>query len=295
MMNRRDPRLTFMSRLLSPIVEAQYDYEIFRRIAQHLGFEHRFTEGREAGAWLRHLWECAAEVAARHGFGLPDFDRFRNEGVFAVPDAEEHRRLMRDFVDDPERAPLATESGRITLYNDAIAGFNLADCPGHPAWLPPVESLLDAPEGALHLISGQPDTRLHAQNDLGSEALDDKIKGREPLLMHPAAASARGLAEGDVVRLSNARGACLAGLRLSEDIRPDCIALATGAWFDPQIVRGERLEVHGNPNVLTIDKGCSELSQGNVAHTALAYADPWDGPLPALSIDRPPRILEGTG
>ena len=295
MMNRRDPRLIYMSRLLSPMGEAQDDYEIFRRIAQHLGFEDGFTEGREASAWLRHLWEHAAEVAKRHDFGLPEFEQFRKEGVFAVPDAEEHRRLMRDFVDDPERAPLATESGRITLCNETIAGLKLADCPGHPTWLPPVESLLDAPEGALHLISGQPDTRLHAQNDLGSEALNDKIEGREPVLMHPATASARGLAEGDVVRLFNARGACLAGLRLSEDIRPDCIALATGAWFDPQVVGGEWLEVHGNPNVLTIDKGCSELSQGNIAHTALAYVEAWDGPPPALSIDRPPRILEGAG
>ena len=295
MMNRRDPRLIYMSQLLSPVGEAQHDYEIFRRIAQHLGFEDQFTEGREVGAWLRQLWEHADEVAARHGFELPDFERFRDEGVFTVPDAEEHRRLMRDFVDDPERAPLATESGRITLYNETIAGFRLDDCPGHPTWLPPVESLLDAPDGALHLISGQPDTRLHAQNDLGSEALNDKIKGREPVLMHPATASARGLAEGDVVRLSNTRGACLAGLRLSEDIRPDCVALATGAWFDPQIVRGEWLEVHGNPNVLTIDKGCSELSQGNIAHTALVHVEAWERPLPALSIDRPPRILEAQG
>ena len=295
MMNRRDPRLIYMSQLLSPVGEAQHDYEIFRRIAQHLGLEDQFTEGRDADAWLRRLWECAAEVAAKHGFGLPDFDRFRDEGVFAVPDAEEHRRLMRDFVDDPERAPLATESGRITLYNETIAGFGLEDCPGHPTWLPPVESLLDSPDGALHLISGQPDTRLHAQNDLGSEALNDKIKGREPVLMHPATASARGLAESDVVRLSNARGACLAGLRLSEDIRPDCVALATGAWFDPQIVGDELLEVHGNPNVLTIDKGCSQLSQGNIAHTALVYVEAWNGPLPALSIDRPPRILEAPG
>ncbi len=295
MMNRRDPRLIYMSQILSPVGEAQHDYGIFRRIAQRLGFEHQFTEGREVDAWLRDLWERAAEVAAEHRFGLPDFERFRDEGVFTVPDAEDHRRLMRDFVEDPESAPLVTESGRVTLFNETISGFRLADCPGHPKWIPPVESLLDAPDGALHLISGQPDTRLHAQNDLGQEARNDKIKGREPVLMHPAAASARGLVEGDVVRLSNARGACLAGLRLSEDIRPDCVALATGAWFDPQTVGGEWLEVHGNPNVLTIDKGCSELSQGSIAHTALVYVEAWDRPLPALSISHPPRILEEQG
>ncbi len=293
MMNRRDPRLVYMSRLLPPAGESRDDHEIFRRIGQRLGIEDSFTEGRDAGAWLRRLWERAGEVAEAHGFGLPEFERFREEGVFTVPDAEDHRRLMRDFARDPERAPLATESGRITLFNETIAGFGLADCPGHPAWLPPAESLLDAPAGALHLISCQPDTRLHAQNDLGSESQGDKVRGREPALVHPATASALRLAEGGVVRLYNARGACLAGLRLSEDIRPDCIALATGAWLDPQVVSGAWLEVHGNPNVLTIDKGCSQLSQGNIAHTALVQVEAWNGPLPALSVDRPPRIQEG--
>lgn len=40
------------------------------------------------------------------------------------------------------------------------------------------------------------------------------------------------------------------------------------AWFDPQKIDGELVEVHGNPNVLTIDKGASSLSQGNIVHRA---------------------------
>ena len=52
------------------------------------------------------------------------------------------------------------------------------------------------------------------------------------------------------------------------------------------------LEVHGNPNVLTIDKGTSDLAQGNIAHTALVRVEKWTKPLPPLSIDRPPVIEE---
>ena len=51
--------------------------------------------------------------------------------------------------------------------------------------------------------------------------------------MHPADAAARGIADGDIIRLFNARGACLAGVRVTEDIRAGVIQLPTGAWYDP--------------------------------------------------------------
>ncbi|WP_323764513.1 molybdopterin-dependent oxidoreductase [Marinovum sp.] len=290
MINRRDPALLYMSKMQEPMGQARDDHEIFRMIARHFGVEEAFTEGRDADGWLRHLWARAQGVAQEAGFALPEFDAFREEGRVDVPDAFEEKVALERFVADPEAHPLATESGRITLSNQAIAGFGLEDCPGHPSWLMPAETLLDAAEDELHLISGQPDTRLHSQNDRGSEAQGDKIDGREPACLHPETAADRGLAAGDILRLFNTRGACLAGLRLDPLMRRDCVALATGAWFDPQIVNGERLEVHGNPNVLTLDKGCSGLSQGNIAHTALVRVEKWTGPLPALSVDRPPKI-----
>jgi biotin/methionine sulfoxide reductase len=215
MMNRRDPTLIYMSAMFPPMGDALDDHEIFRRLAAKLGFEAAFTEGRSVENWLRHLWDRAVRVVARTGANPPDFDTLREEGRFDIPGAEQTRVQFRAFVNDPEGRPLRTESGRITLHNEAIAAAGLADCPGHPAWLEPAESLLDAPEGALHLISGQPDTRLHAQNDRGAEAQADKIAGREPCYMHPETAAARGIAEGSVVRLRNARGATLAGVRFT--------------------------------------------------------------------------------
>lgn len=287
MMNRRDPVLVYMSRMLKPMGDALDDHEIFRRISAKLGFEQAFTEGRTQDDWLRHLWQGARAVAADCGAELPGFDEFREMGRFDMPDSRETRVLFGDFVRDPKVHPLGTESGRITLFNEAIAAEGLPDCPGHPTWLPPSETLSEAPVGALHLISGQPDTRLHAQNDRGSEAQGDKIDDREPCYLHPEAAMSRGIAAGRIVRLWNERGATLAGVRLTAGIRPDCVALATGAWFDPS----GKLELAGNPNVLTLDRGCSGLSQGNSAHTALVFVEPWEGPVPPLSVDRPPEFI----
>lgn len=290
MMNRRDPSLFFMSPIHAPMGAARDDFEIFCGIARKMGLEAAFTEGRSSDDWLAHLWAQAQAVAQDAGFALPEFERFKEIGRFDVPGEKEYRVAFEDFAKDPHGAPLDTATGRITLHNTAISGFAARGCPAHPTWQVPSESLLSAAPDELHLISGQPETRLHSQNDRGEVSLSDKIDGREPAALHPETAAARGIAEGDIVRIWNARGACLAGVRLDPNLRADCIALATGAWFDPQIVNGRKLEVHGNPNVLTIDRGCSDLSQGNMAHTALVRVEKWGSPLPALTIDRPPHI-----
>ena len=93
-----------------------------------------------------------------------------------------------------------------------------------------------------------------------------RARGRKRILIHPDDAAARGIGDGDLVRVFNARGACRARARVSDSIRPGVVALPTGAWFgDP----GGNLDPHGNPNVLTLDVGTSRLAQGSSAHTAL--------------------------
>lgn len=291
MMNRRDPTLIYMSQLFDPLGSAKNDFDIFSMLAARLGFEEHFSEGKNTTEWLQQLWANASECAIENEFALPSFDTFSQIGVFTVPKADEMRTGFQEFAADPKSHPLKTESGRITLSNSTIDAMKLDSCPGHPTWLTPVESLLTAKAKELHLISGQPDSRLHAQNDSGSESQLSKIKDREPAHIHPKTASLFGLDQGDVALVYNSRGACLVGIFFDNGVRQDCISIATGAWFDPQLIDGERVEVHGNPNVLTIDKGCSELAQGNIAHTAIVSIKKWTKPLPKLTVNHPPKIL----
>jgi biotin/methionine sulfoxide reductase len=85
------------------------------------------------------------------------------------------------------------------------------------------------------LLSSQPRTRLHSQYDHGSVSRETKIAGREPLWMHPHDAAARDIHDGEVVKVFNTRGALLAGVKLSEAIRPGVVQMSTGAWYDPRI------------------------------------------------------------
>ena len=158
-------------------------------------------------------------------------------------------------------------------------------------WREPYE-WLGAPGAArhgLHMISNQPRTRLHSQLDLGRTAQASKIEGREPALIHPDDAAARGIRDGDVIRVFNDRGECLAGAVVSDDIRPGVLQLATGAWYDPEEPGGR--DRHGNPNVLTRDKGTSKLAQGPSAQSTLVEVERFAGTPPPIGAYAPPEII----
>jgi biotin/methionine sulfoxide reductase len=109
--------------------------------------------------------------------------------------------------------------------------------------------------------------------------------------MHPVDAQARGLADGDVVRVFNDRGACLAGVLIDDRLRRDVVQLSTGAWFDPaDPADPDAMCVHGNPNVLTDDTGTSSLAQGCTGAHVLVQVEKFSGPLPPVRAHEPPVI-----
>ena len=116
-------------------------------------------------------------------------------------------------------------------------------------------------------------------------------KDREIVRVNPEDASARNVKDGDIVRIFNDRGACLAAVVLSEKLRRGVIELPTGAWFDPERPDEDKsLEVHGNPNVLTRDVGTSSLAQGPTAHSCLVEVERYEGDLPAVTIFSQPTV-----
>jgi biotin/methionine sulfoxide reductase len=142
----------------------------------------------------------------------------------------------------------------------------------------------------LHMLSFQPFTRLHGQLDTGRVAEANRVQGREPILMHPQDAATRGLKDGEVVRVFNDRGAIAAGLRLTEELRPGVVAMATGAWWNPARPGATDAPcLHGNANVLTQDVGTSRLGQGPAAQSCLVEIARWEGELPPVTVRAPPE------
>ncbi len=289
----RDQFILAMKQAVPPFAQARSEYDYMADIADALGVRLRFTQQRDVPAWLRALYGRCRDGCARLGTDIPDFDDFWEAGYVEIPAPERGAVPFAGFAANPAGARLNTPSGRVELFSQTIAGFGYADCPGHPVWLAPDEYLGGAlaQKFPLHLLSSQPATRLHSQLDQGRVSLDNKIRGREPIVLHPEDAAARGLADGDIVRVFNDRGACLAGVRISAAQMPRVAVMSTGAWFDPLEpgVPGI-LCVHGNVNVLTQDVGTSRLGQGPSAQSCLVQVERWHGSLPEITVHRPPEI-----
>ena len=90
--------------------------------------------------------------------------------------------------------------------------------------------------------------------------------------------------------MSGARGSCLAGLVVSDALRPGVVQLSTGAWYDPS---GTDVTcVHGNPNALTEDVGTSSLSQGCTGQLVRVRVEPYEGAPPRVRAFDPPLGVE---
>ena len=283
-----DPRLVAMRKVADPIGESRDDYAIFAELAQRMGAGEPFTDGRDVKQWLAHLYEPTRKALHAAGWDAPSFDEFWARGELALPSADDDGGFLRAFRGDPDTHKLATPSGRIEIFSETIAGFGYDDCPGHPAFMPSTE-----PPSARHpltLIANQPSTRLHSQLDFGHHSQASKVRGREPVRLNPGDAQARGIGDGDIVRLFNDRGACLAGAKLCDRVMPGVVQLSTGAWYDPDPAGGDQPTcMHGNPNLLTRDVGTSKLAQGCCGQVTVVECERYDGDLPKVRAFDPPH------
>ncbi|UTW11169.1 molybdopterin guanine dinucleotide-containing S/N-oxide reductase [Marinobacterium rhizophilum] len=283
---KRDNCLIPMPKIIAPVGEARDEYDIFTALARRLGIEEEFTQNKTSRQWLEEMWGDVSHQAAELGVELPAFDGFLNGDIIEFADPNPDTVLFSDFRKDPEKNRLTTPSGKIELYSETIASFGYSDCPGQATWLPPTEWLKSdrAALYPIHMISGQPKTRLHSQLDQGAYSQRNKIQGREPIMIHPNDAMKRNIVDGDVVTVFNDRGSCLAGAIVTSDIREQTVYLCTGAWYDPLDSEQQgSLDKHGNPNMLTHDKRTSRLSQGTAAHSTLVNIEKYEGELPAIT------------
>ena len=293
MMTPRDPYVVSMSKLVEPFGKAKNDYEIFSGIAKQMGVEKKFTEGRNQEEWQKWIYKQTFERAAAANIKIPSYEKFREEKWFKIDDPSEPTLMLKDFRADPLKNSLNTKSGKIEIFSQTVSDFGYDDCPGHPVWIEPCEWLgKKNKKFPLHLISNQPKNKLHSQMDHGNYSKSFKIKDREPVEINPIDAKSRNLKNGDIVKLFNDRGACLAGVIIDEKVMPGVVQISTGAWYDPENPeKNNSICKHGNPNVLTRDKGTSKLGQGPIAHSCLVEMEKYKDKLPKVTAHEPPIII----
>lgn len=288
---RRADVLFAMKRVVQPFADARSDFEIMCGLAKRLGVEQAYTEGRDEMGWVRHIYDMTRNGVMERGGEMPDFDTFWAAGETPVPQRRQVP-FLSGLREDPVANPVKTESGRIVLYSKTLEACAYPDCPPHPKWVEPPEWLgaADSARHPFHLISAQPNGRLHSQLDNGRVAQSEKQSGREAVMMNPVDARRLGLKEGDTALLRNTRGRCLAGVRISDDVRTGVAVLPTGAWYQPIESADGALDIAGNPNVLTLDVPASAFSGGCAAHTCLVAIERYEGNAPLPSFEKPAMV-----
>jgi anaerobic selenocysteine-containing dehydrogenase len=182
--------------VIEPVGEARPNVEVFAELAARLGLASE--EPSEVEALMR--------VAAR----MPDAVR---RGLFdsgrAVPP---HGGAPVQFVD----VFPATPDGRVHLFDETLDASSPAGLYGYQ----PDPAGEDFP---LALIS--PASEKSISSTLG------ELRARQAVLrMHPADASARGLAAGDAVRVFNAGGEVHCPLEITDHVPAGTVELPKGLW-----------------------------------------------------------------
>lgn len=279
--------LLAMKKVVDPVFEARNDFDIFADIAERLGARDAFTDGKDEMDWLRGFYEAGMGQADALGIEVPDFDGFWEAGILEFEISEEAKRYVRygDFRADPLFEPLGTPTGLIEIFSRNIEKMGYEDCGPHPMWMEPLERLGGASEYPMHVSTAHPQSRLHSQLCGTILRADYAVADREPCVINPVDAEARGIADGDVVRVFNDRGALLAGAVISDKVRPGVMQLNEGGWYDP-VDAGQVGAIcgYGDVNVLTPDIPTSRLANGNSGHTCLADVEKFTGDLPELTV-----------
>jgi biotin/methionine sulfoxide reductase len=285
-----DTRLRASPRAVTPYAEAREELWIFGRLADRLGTVH--DEGLDTRAWLERIYEDWRSGGGAPA-GAPPFAEFWAAGGVDLDAPAYDDPVFTAFRADPEAHPLATPSGRIEVWSSTIAAAGLPDVAPHAEWREPGRwwRSPDAAAYDLHLLCNQPTHRLHSQLDMGAASRSTKVAGREPIRLHPDDAAARGLADGDVVRVLSEVGSLLAGVVVSDALLPGVAQMHTGAWWDPSAPEVADC-VHGNVNVLTPDEPTSTLSQATSGAHVLVRVERYDGPLPPVRAHEPPPLVD---
>jgi len=200
---------------IAPLGEALPNTEVFRRLAARMGFsEPCFADSDDAMA--RQAWRRTDPRAADL-----DWDALKKDGW---------RRLALPAIHAPfAQGNYPTPSGKCEFWSATQQA--LGEDP-LPAYLPPRESAASNPDLAktypLAFIS--PPARNFLNSSFANLPQFVAEEKTPKLDLHPLDAAARGLHEGDVVRIRNDRGSFTAALRVTDRARPG-VAVAPSIWW----------------------------------------------------------------
>jgi len=277
--------LIAMHRLVDPLFQSKPDFQIMSELTQRFGRRDEYTRGMSEMEWIESLYnDCRA--ANKGKFEMPEFAEFWEQSVLDFGQGKPWVR-HEAFRKDPEINPLGTPSGFIEITSRKIGRYGYEHCQEHPMWFEKSERSHGGPGSDKHpywLQSCHPDKRLHSQMCESEEfRATYAVQGREPVYINPVDAKAKGIKDGDLVRVFNDRGQLLAGAVVTDSYPRGVVRIEEGAWYGPLNEKEGAICTYGDPNTLTQDIGSSELAQATSANTCIVDFEKFSGKVPPVT------------
>ena len=179
------------------------------------------------------------------------------------------------FIADPEANPLKTPSGKIEIYSEDLA--KIRDTwdlePGSvepiPFFYPGFESYQDINDEYPLLIQGY-HYKAHTHSSYANNQI---VQEAAPHFawMNPVDADARGIKDGDTVKVFNDRGEIRILAKVTPRAMPGHVFIPQGSWHDADM-SGDRIDYGGCINTLTIAKP-TPLGKCNPQHSNIGQVE----------------------
>ncbi len=298
---------TFLPGVVAPLGESKNDEWVYSELARRLGIGEQYNRYYDGAnwdeAWEQHLQDeyarCAGELRQR-GVPAGTWEEFQQRALINVDEAfDEPWHGYKEFIEGGK--PLKTKTGKIELYSYIVGdesqrgqlhfddhGQFIDNLPNDWRDLAPIPAYqqmyrgMDHPDVArfpLMLLTCYPRYRNHS-----TFWNVPWLKGdcyRHACWLNVADAQARGVADGDLVRVTNDKGVAVIPAYVTSRILPGVTVIHHGGWYEPD---KNGVDWGCTPNVFLSDSE-SPVTAPHV--TNLVQVERYAGPPAPASEPRP--------
>ena len=299
--------IVLQQKCIEPLGRSKPDYEIFCGLAERLGIYDAFTMGGKSDYdWVKEYFQAT---------DLPkhiSWEDFEKKGYYVVPVPKDRKSTpaLRWFAEERERdtpdwgpAPwdhvkgkgLQTMSGKIEFVSSSLKRFEESGNldPERPVMGP---QYFESWEGhhaphystyPLQMVSPHPKYSFHTAGDAKdswtNEVEDHRVlkdDGRYYWIMrvNSGDATARGIADGDLIRAFNDRGSVILAAQITERVGPGTVhSYESCAEYDPLGEPGESPDRGGCVNILTPKRFVTPTSNAMANNSCLVQVEKWEG------------------
>lgn len=197
------PVVVLRQQVVPPAYDTKPCLDIVQGLAKRLGLDMYFDY--DIGKWNEAaVKELPVENAMQY---------LRKHGVYTPPGGPKYgSTLTKDHR-------FVTKSGKIELYSERLKENSHDPL---PVFLSPAQP----PEGKFRLVVGRKAYFTHANSTSNPWLADFDRENR--LWLNPVSATKAGVADGDLCEVSSSVGAAKLRVRVTEEIRPDCVFMLHG-------------------------------------------------------------------